>query len=157
MGLDITAYTQCRFVHGAEAWDDESCDDADHIRIYLGHPAHLPRLDGLAPGCYVSDAPAFGFRAGSYGGYNGWREALSLAALGVAPRDVCGSPGSYAGKPFVELIDFSDCEGAIGPRTSAKLAADFAATVPPPDDWGAFANFAKAFQMAAADGWVVFH
>ena len=27
--------------------------------------------------------------------------------------------------PFVELLNFSDCEGFIGPKTSAKLHADF--------------------------------
>jgi hypothetical protein len=49
--------------------------------------------------------------------------------------------------PFYELINFADHEGVIGPKTSAKLAGDFAA----------FAEKSKAFAESLSvedrDGW----
>ena len=62
------------------------------------------------------------FRAGSYGGYSTWRNMLAEAA-GYDSADQVWA-GEFSG-PFVELINFSDCEGYIGPHVSAKLLADF--------------------------------
>ncbi len=33
---------------------------------------------------------------------------------------------NFIGQPFYELINFSDCEGQIGPKVSEKLFQDFA-------------------------------
>lgn len=65
------------------------------------------------------------FRAGSYSGYNRWRETLSLAIHGVMPSIIWDSPGEYKGKDFFEIINFSDCEGFMGPQVSKKLHSDF--------------------------------
>lgn len=52
----------------------------------------------------------FEFRAGSYSGYNQWRDWLN---------DFAGDTA------FQELIDFADNEGVIGSELSAKLYNDF--------------------------------
>jgi hypothetical protein len=113
-----------------------------------------------------------GFRAGSYSGYNWWREQLCRFALDCDPSEVWGDPDAYAGRPFVELINFSDAEGAIGPRTSAKLAADFRAHEPRVAAWAEeridtednrgyfvelFGEWKTAFELAADDGFLIFH
>lgn len=65
------------------------------------------------------------FLAGSYSGYNRWREELSRFAFDREPQGVWDHPDKYAGKPFFEIVHFSDCEGCLGPEVAAKLAADF--------------------------------
>jgi hypothetical protein len=113
-----------------------------------------------------------GFRAGSYSGYNWWREQLCQLALGVPPSEVWEDPDAHAGKPFLEMINFSDAEGAIGPVTSAKLAKDFAINearlvtlaeqrIADPDEREYFttllSDWRHAFELAAKDGFVIFH
>lgn len=159
MGLDIVAVRQARFLHPRpEQWSDEH---AEHLYIHVigGFEA---RLDGKLAGCYEAD-DGFHFRAGSYSGYNDWRRWLSETQLGVPPQAVWDAPESFAGKPFVELVNFADSEGAIGPVTSAKLAEDFRSHQSQPDlqdptgyylsKWD---EWARAFALAADDGFVVF-
>ena len=64
-----------------------------------------------------------GFRAGSYTGYNDWRNRLAELALGMKDRDVWAVEGKV--KAFGELIHFSDCEGTLETDTCKKLAKDF--------------------------------
>lgn len=79
------------------------------------------------------------FRAGSYGGYNEWRNKLAqMAGYGSASnvwqdfnvnirylklKKIEGKKVNI--KPFYELINFSDCEGLIGPEICKKLYQDF--------------------------------
>jgi hypothetical protein len=119
MSLNITAFSRARFVH-----NDEACKEDDHHTIW-SMPEFVDRLDGKEIGCYVSDGKEMAFAAGSYSGYNRWREILSFVALDVVPEVVWENVDEYAGKPFVELINMADNEGAIGPVTSRKLAMNF--------------------------------
>jgi hypothetical protein len=79
----------------------------------------------LVSGKYRTAAPneTVSFRAGSYSSYNYWREQLA-AVVGTTTAAIW----NHELKPvaFGELIDFADNEGTIGPKTSAKLAKDFA-------------------------------
>jgi hypothetical protein len=116
MGLDVTAFRNARIVeaYGYSAYNANGID----------------RLDGIPEGQYLGD-DEINFRAGSYGGYNEWRRWLSTTFLGVAPEVVWHNADDYAGKPFFELINFGDNEGAFGPKTSLKLANDFREHRPP--------------------------
>ena len=72
------------------------------------------------------------------------------------------------GGPFFELINFSDCEGTLGPVVVAKLAQDFAAfqaavdLLPPEAHVGSYrfasqyANWRRALDLAAQDGAIKF-
>jgi hypothetical protein len=155
MGLDITAYRQLAL--DPEATGEDMGDT--HARIYAN--PHFPgRAVPLADGWYTY-ADSMSFRAGSYGGYGQWRQALAtLAGYGNA-EDCWGEDGDTG--PFSELINFSDCEGAIGPVVSAKLAKDFAefdgaAAKVMADPWfyERYAHWRKAFEMAADGGAVEF-
>lgn len=144
------------------------------------------RLDGLHDGSVKPECPGdlavlaetapvtedTSFRAGSYSGYNWWREHLCKFALGCEPGELWEDPEDFEGKPFVELINFSDCEGAIGPRTSAKLAADFASHEPRVASWAEahieepdnrgyfielFGEWKRGFELAAQNGFLIFH
>jgi len=122
MGVDIIAISKAKLV---TCRGGEECDDSHYG---VGSPPS--RRDGLKPGCYVvgKGGRSMGFRAGSYAGYSDWKRQLSLLALEVEPEVVWEHPRRFRGKPFVGLIDFPDVVGPIiGPKTSAKLYADFVA------------------------------
>ena len=84
----------------------------------------------------------------------------------VPAKDVWGRPDYYKSSPFFHLIYFSDCEGMIGGVAAQKLLKDFAAhqeaiTALPGvlENEGfarVYADFQKAFEMAANNGLVVF-
>jgi hypothetical protein len=140
MGLDIQAASHLRYVGPIPDYDElgrleeqinaeGKCLDDVYFRLRPNDEGWESRLGGLEPGLYeVTPATRqHAFRVGSYGGYNEWREQLSQYALGVTPEAVWVSPDEYAGRPFVELINFTDCDGRIAGRVAAKLAADFRA------------------------------
>lgn len=119
MGLDIVAISNAKYF--APDFEDES--ELEN-RWWVADPDGFDRLDGRPEGLYDGEAEC-GFRAGSYSGYGHWRWWLSTSFLGIEPQVVWSNPPKFDGLPFVELIYFSDCNGAIGPVTSAKLAGDF--------------------------------
>ncbi len=173
MGLDISAASHLRFL------DPQPDSDEEEERLLEGGcflvqdygeqwPGHATDRE---PGIYelTAESEQHGFRAGSYSGYNFWRATLCKFALGVEPDAVWQNPDDYVGKPFAELVNFSDAEGCIGPAVSAKLAQDFddhadAALEFAPsltDDESKFflqnyGDFATAFAIAAVGGAVVF-
>lgn len=159
MGLDVTAYECVRFVPGCSP---NEC--GDHRGMYP-EPHFYAQADGMQPGCYVTEGKAEHFYAGAYSGYNAWRRDLANAMLGVTPEVVWNDPAAFAGKSFVELVNFSDCEGLIGPRTSAKLARDFAEhreravahseNASRPWFLARYDDFAAAFKLAAREGGAV--
>lgn len=172
MGLGVIAYEHIIKADGNEAFDEtgEVRDGWFQIHVNNSFPGREDRLKHLH--AYRSVGGVIRFRAGSYGAYNGWRE--QLAELAGWPRtthvlfgvdDHCYTAGAWsaAGGPFWELINFSDCEGVIGPATSAKLAKDFSDFQEKvdlhPDEWfkKKYSEWRKSFELAANNGVVVFH
>lgn len=162
MGLDISTLKNPKFlVAYADAEEDEPVDpETGDYASLVWQDGDRPQGDGFAEGYYTGEV-GHGFRAGSYSSYNYVREKLSELALGVQPREVWENPSAYEGKPLYELVNFSDCEGFIGPKTSAKLLTDLNAL-----DLGQLEEYprrvAEDFKIAfkeAADsgGFVRFH
>jgi hypothetical protein len=157
MGLDIIALRQAKLREDAK--EDTAYEEG--LTFAYPNPAFPGRDDGLAEGYYASEE-RMQFRAGSYSGYNRWREWLSETMLGVPPETVWAAPAEWADKPFFELIYFADNEGVIGPKTSAALAADFREhadrALATDDDYFVelYGHWQKAFEMAADDGLVQF-
>jgi len=157
MGLDITAYRQLVLA------ENQSADDVDELKFYE-NSSFPGRAEGLNLDALYKREPdkSFGFRAGSYGRYNKWRDQLSLMAHGITAAEFWKLDDQPSA--FRELIDFSDCEGVIGPVVAAKLAEDFAEYQPKADAYGddhywreKYAEWRKAFEMAADGGAVDFH
>ena len=154
MGLDIVALGKLRRV-------TEEIEGSHHV---FDMPEHPGRIAGLQPGYYLPVDPdqEVGFHAGSYGGYSHWRRQLCLMALQVEPETVWDSPETYAISPFIELINFSDCEGCIGPVTSHDLAEDFknfrpkAEAIMDPYFLEVYDQFHEAFKLASDGGAVIF-
>jgi hypothetical protein len=179
MGLDITYYKSINFAAPiptpADDEEEETLAERGDLIHYYAAPGFGTQLDGIAEGFYPIVVRGDGFRAGSYSGYNAWRRAL-WTITGWGKWLVPGSeyeerfqwdkeaPGFRP--PFLELICFSDCEGCIGPRSCARLAADFKEWEGRLD-WGVakrdpvmchrtYEDFALAFASAAGNGCVRF-
>ncbi|MBF6611608.1 MAG: hypothetical protein IVW55_00585 [Chloroflexi bacterium] len=158
MGLAIRAVSKVSFVSAGYA---ESWGHGDHISISTFNAGFSERLDGLRGGVYLIRGSELGFSAGGYADYGNWRDRLSLLMVGVPQERVWACKHRYENAPFVELIDFSDCEGAFGPATSKVLAADFAryATRIATED-SEFADlyrrFRQAFELASDTGFVLY-
>jgi hypothetical protein len=110
MGLDIVAYQGLKKVEAEE-------------NIQVSHDQFGYSSD-LEKGWYDCES-SFHFRAGSYSSYNSWRRALCEAIHGVNDVEFWKDEENFIGQPFYELINFSDCEGQIGPKISEKLYQDF--------------------------------
>lgn len=154
MGLDISYYSQIKRVGDA---DGELEYSDGHASIYV-NPDFPEQADGLVDGAYTY-ADGNGFHAGGYGGYNAWRRWLAEQA-GYVDNDAF--EGSLpADTPFLPLVNFSDCEGVIGPETSKRLAADFAAFADKVTGneyhLAKFSAWRTAFETASDGGAVVFH
>lgn len=171
MGLDITAY---RKVAAVRAKKDEDDGYEDGLTSFYPNTDFPGRFDGLEEGVLYSYVEEHDFRAGSYGGYGAWREWLAnLVGYPLTPYTSHGRQdeaysaaawtGVVKGGPFYELIDYSDCEGTIGPKVAAKLAKDFAEwderakAAAVGDYYERYKNWRKAFEMAADEGAVTFH
>ncbi|HLL74857.1 MAG TPA: hypothetical protein VK421_06295 [Pyrinomonadaceae bacterium] len=166
MGLGITAHEKLAFISPKDEADaarlEQEYEDGENGVIKIWISRDFPRAaDKLADGAfYRSEGKDFRFRAGAYSSYNRWRESLARM-IGETARRFWNDPRPG---PFVELINFSDCEGVIGPETSAKLARDFQEYAERAErfrgeaDWlTTYQNFRKAFELAAGGGCVRFH
>jgi hypothetical protein len=177
MGLDITAYSNLRYVGHHEEWDDEDAHYDQHHEAYayetfphalMGVP-NLQRdatyAQFVTGGCFevTEKTESHGFRAGSYTGYSEWRK--DLAARFNPYRD--GGPPSSEG-PFYELLWFADNEGVIGQLAATNLLISFreheveyrAAHQDISDgDWfiARYADWMRACELAADGGLIDFH
>lgn len=178
MGLDITAYEGLTKIDGVKYINgvvlDKELEVVDYDAYALVphiNPDFPGRADDIEDKGVYNAADSFGFNAGSYGGYNMWRNRLAkLAGYPEGTYKQCGEDRpSYcvacwngAQGPFAELIHFSDCEGVIGTAVSKKLAADFAAfddkakTTEDEHFYAKYQDWRKAFEMAANGGAVQF-
>lgn len=158
MGLDIRCYEHIEPVENPTV---DELEEGDIIHWYvLG--GYESRLDGIDAEYVRPSGKVHSFRAGSYGGYNAWRNLLAEVIRGKTAKELWALPDSH--EPFNELINFSDSEGYIGPITSAKLAKDFEdygekfASDPRTDEYDRekYMCWCRAFQVAAGKGCVEF-
>lgn len=159
MGLDVIAYERIEWLGSMDG--DHEADDTACVYPNDDFPT---RADGLEAGWYRWSGRQHDFRAGSYSSYNWWRDRLA-EMIGSSAQAIWQKPEPG---PFVELIDFADNEGALGPATSRKLAADFADWADRAESFAAtlgesagyftetYDNFRRAFEIAATGGAVQF-
>lgn len=158
MGLDITAYKNLKVVENPkfdeygelENWDSEWMPGAS---MEWSEKHFQGRGEGIKHNLVYTWEDKFGFRAGSYSGYNWWRAKLEQFA---------------DDKDFKELINFADNEGVIGYVVSKKLYKDFVSnyekaieyseTISDGEYWLMnYENWEKAFEFASNNGAVDFH
>lgn len=170
MGLDITAYRQLKKVDDSEIQRDEEgqidedvFDYDNHHRFYV-HSHYPERASEIDSDSAYTSTEEYGFRAGSYSGYNNWRNSLAQLA-GYESIDGRHDKGAWEtdGGPFWELITFSDCEGVIGSHVSKKLLADFLSFDTAAKTHGGeyfyevYQEFTKGLTLASDNGALEFH
>jgi hypothetical protein len=170
MGLDITAYGFLTIP--TEPVDLDEYGEPKDWRGFWKPGADIiewtesnwpGRTEGVDRDALYCVSERFAFRAGSYSGYNSWRNWLATVA-GYRDAEDCWQRAS-PGEPFYELIHFADNEGVIGPVVAKKLAADFAkhagkaVELAPAESWclDAYARWWCAFLTAQHRGAVEFH
>lgn len=157
MGLDISVYSNVQ--SDCEARFEDGEFDI-YAKNYSGMEAQLsPWEDG---DCLSGDF-AHSFRAGSYSGYNIWRNQLAELMLKVPAEHIWENADEYKDKPFYYLINFSDCEGVIGSDIAEILYNDFVnyehILKDINDEYfvSKYHEWTEAFNIAKNDGCVVFH
>lgn len=181
MGLDATWY------RGLKKRDDvifdgdgEPTNVDSFVRPYVNDdfPLSAKGVEHRAIYEYVANGDAF---SGAYSAYNRWRDWLAkLAGYPESEYEQFDKKWkSYAASawnglvdetaPFYYLVNFSDCEGVIGPAACAKLAKDFAewdGRAQAAQDMGilrglgyyeVYLKWRHAFEQAADGGCVTFH
>lgn len=177
MGLGITAYRKLTKLDVLFNEDGEPVDPVtreavdEYLKVYA-NPDFPGREEGLEDRAVYAYEEAEHVFSRSYGGYNFWREALAkMAGYPATPRTSYGveelkhAAACWEGAtgPFSELINFSDCEGVIGPVVAAKLAIDFAEfdarakEVAHPNFYTGYADLRRGIEMAADGGALSFH
>ena len=141
MGLDVSAINGLKRIPNEEVpydmepytdqfyeWEQEEDTYIKYIDRKNGYFEEYwsNHLDPFKTGYYRDEGEAeHSFRAGSYGYYNNWRKLLALS-IGFENIADIWSQGPYNEDiPFIELLDFSDADGSIGPMVSEKLYNDF--------------------------------
>ncbi|MGF6573897.1 hypothetical protein ABH945_006019 [Paraburkholderia sp. GAS333] len=169
-GLDVTAYSELTEVKSPVVSSEGRPQGENQVIL---SPVDFPeRFRGLEAEKVYQFESSFDFRAGSYSGYNIWRNELAKLA-GYEPtlsrRDNAvevrydETVWKLEGGPFWELIDFSDAEGVIGPDVCRKVYRDFvryrsqAEQVPDANFLESYGNWMKAFKKCAQNGAIVFH
>lgn len=124
MGLDTTVLTHPSFYRTDEGASDDDMDRLhdEYTHVYV-NPHFLEHAEGYPAGFYDGQT-AEGFHF-SYSGYSMIRASISNIAFGVEPAIVWDRFDEYRDTALGWFIHFSDCEGMIGPHTSAIIAAGF--------------------------------
>jgi hypothetical protein len=165
MGLDITAYRKLAKTDAALL--DSGGYPVDYMKFWSAREVASTEKEfpgttaGVEAEAIYSFEERMDFRAGSYGGYNDWRDRLARVAGHESAKAAWDNPPPD-GSPFIELISFFDSEGIIGPVVAAKLAKDFADHRSTAESVGSYffdryCLWQKAFEMAADGGAVNFH
>lgn len=175
MGLDISAYSNVEEVVDIEKYDEDALYDF----YYTGNNgAFLIQLGKLKKDTYYRislNSKYHSFRAGSYGGYNNWRKQLAVMAGYGSVQNVWNDFNNDIRyhklkkiqneddhiKPFYLIINFSDCEGFIGPDISKKLYMDFVnfdEKAKEQDEYfyNKYCEWKEAFRIASEYGFVIF-
>jgi hypothetical protein len=130
MGLEVWVYAGLTKAENVEVnCDGYPKDWSRYWRAVVvnGTESSYPgRATGLEQDAIYEYTDYWEFVAGTSKTYGAWRDALARLAGYESTKTVRTAPPP-PGSPFVELIDFFDYGGVIGPVVCAKLARDFAA------------------------------
>lgn len=133
MGLDVVVFRNLKKIGKAD--NDRECVEG---QWYPGNSMrwserYFPgRGEGIECDAIYEYEDYHSFRGGSYSDYNWWRKRLEVFSKLIKDRKMIESINvepllkyESENNPFIELIDFADNQGVIGPIVSKKLYEDF--------------------------------
>lgn len=168
MGLDVSAYKNVKRLESFEA--DEYGEPKDVETVQVSIAGFKERAGNIVDGYYTYE-DEYGFRVGSYSGYNNWRNELARLAgykitkyTEMGQERECYAAGAWqsGSGAFWELINFSDCEGVLGTEVCKKLLADFIeyderAKTFDSDFYERYKEWTEGMKYAAENGLFDFH
>lgn len=168
MGLDISAYSKVRVVKNHALSSDEEVESVwnGQNRMLYVQSFWADRALPFKNQDEVTSTGEYGsMRAGSYSGYNSWRNTLCQTINGVSSDFLYDNEEKFIGTPFYELINFSDAEGTLGTEVAKKLLNDFETHLPKMievhglDSYfvNKYQEWIDMFKLASDDGVVIFH
>jgi hypothetical protein len=127
MGLDVSAFRPVQLLQE----DTDVISSSDMVACAGGtvkllvEPVFSLRAPEIVHGGVYRYEMHLHHYMGAYSSYNRWREQL-CALVGYT------TPAAWAARlnpstPFLELVNFSDCQGVLGAACCRRLAAAFAA------------------------------
>ena len=177
MGLDIRAVSKIEIEQSAEikamrrrlfiGGGEEEVFTLDHV--LRKHAEYSMHTQDMEEGTYYetseSKSESMSF---SYGGYNGFRNEISLALIGAPAKEVWINEQYYKESPAYKLINFSDCEGLFGPTVSKEIHEQLVANrdkyaeyIEKKEDNGyplsTYDKLIKIFELGADEGIIMFH
>jgi hypothetical protein len=150
---------------------NEDAEDYGVVQAYVNpaFPEHRD-MEGWSDGWLYANADnsaseGHSFHAGSYSGYGSFRRRL---AYWHHVEEVWADPEGHKNIPYFWIINFSDCEGTIGPVVSELLYTDFStkrknfiakySDTPMAIHYlNVYDNFTRAFELGKDNGLVIFH
>jgi hypothetical protein len=127
--VEVVMEIQRALMTGGPLPDDWSLYLREAIGLIVPYVGDFPaRAVDLGPAYRPTERWDF---AMGYGWFNRWRERLALL-VGITwlhewwdQAHALEASGREPTEPFWQLINFSDCEGALGPSVCTRLATDF--------------------------------
>jgi hypothetical protein len=168
MSLDVTIYLNAKFIKKATQEEFEELDGPDnmtfHVHDIITEPFFAKNAGDLIPDGMYSYKDSRHLNTG-YGQHYAFRRLIVETFYGgrVTVDDVWSFPDKYADKPFIELVNFSDCDGYIAGDVIGKLAKDFEAGAGKAAFWpkeyrGLYELWREAFSVASkSNGVFRFH
>lgn len=166
MGPQIIVYNKLKRLQDSEvALCEDGSPEESNVATFFSNPdfpAHITGLDSTI--YYKCTGKMLSFSGGTYEEYGAFKDHLAQIAGFKNAKDVWHkNTMGY----FVELINFSDYEGTIGPILCSKLYKDFKdmyqraehyfAQIPNSNKfWNCYKNWLKALKYAQQDGAILF-
>ena len=151
MGLDITAYKNIKIIGDEEP---------EYYFSNAGFPqSNMPDFENKE--IQIEFDEEFDFRAGSYSGYNKFRNELCISANNIQDKKLWTSKNEAF--KFYWLINFTDCDGYIGTSYCKILYDEFVKYENEVKSnlneyfHKTYDNFKEAFRLASDNGLVSFH
>lgn len=176
MGLDITAYKKikpldCVFNKNGEPINPKTKEAIENYWNPTNNNYFPERATDINFETVYSFESFLHIHAGSYGGYNNWREqlaemagwpAVEIERYGAKVKSFQAATHEAKDGDFFELIMFSDCEGTLGTKTCQKLLKDFEKFQEKANQIGGYFlekynQWRKAFEHASENGAISFH
>lgn len=150
MSLDVTIYLNPKFIKSVTQDEFEELEGPGcmifHVHDVITQPFYTQNAGDLIPDSMYSYKDSHHLNTG-YGQHYAFRALLIETFYGGRVRvdDVFTYPESFADKPFIELVNFSDCDGYIAGDVIGELAKDFEVGVGKVSGWPK--DFLSAYQM----------
>lgn len=151
MGLDITAYKDIKIIENKEPEYYFSSSDFPQ--------SNMPNLEDKE--IQIDFKEEFDFRAGSYSGYNLFRNELCISANNIKAEELWDLKDESL--KFYWLINFTDCDGYIGTSYCSILYEEFCKYEEDVklklNDYfhQTYDNFKESFRLGRDNGLVSFH